>query len=191
MLEFGRRSPRRCDGVSRRDFLKIGTLGWGGLTLADAIRARALAAASGPGSASDRSVILIWLDGGPPQHETYDPKPNAPSEYRGPLRPIATAIPGVQFSELLPRQAALLELEDRLGKARTPDEARQMAIDLLQRELAVPDVRCEEIAERAASPAQAHAGHALEVPVMRSSKTLAGSTPASMRARRWASMPPS
>ena len=65
------------------------------------------------------------------------------------------------------RQAALLELEDRLGKARTPDEARQMAIDLLQRELAVPDVRCEEIAERAASPAQAHAGHALEVPVMR------------------------
>jgi hypothetical protein len=95
--------------VSRRDFLKIGTLGWGGLTLADALWARSHAAAAGSVAVPDRSVILIWLDGGPPQHETYDPKPDAPEEYRGPLKPIATVLPGVQVSELLPRHAQLLD----------------------------------------------------------------------------------
>jgi hypothetical protein len=53
-------------------------------------------------------VILIWLDGGPPQHETYDPKPQAPAEFRGPLKAIPTAVPGVQVSELLPEHARLL-----------------------------------------------------------------------------------
>jgi hypothetical protein len=95
--------------VSRRDFLKIGTLGWGGLTLADALRARSSAAETAGGSPPERSVILIWLDGGPPQHETYDPKPDAPSEYRGPLKPIATVLPGVQVSELLPRHAQIMD----------------------------------------------------------------------------------
>ena len=109
MLELASPSPRRCDGVSRRDFLKIGTVGWGGLTLADVLRARASAAADRTGAAPDRSVILIWLDGGPPQHETYDPKPDAPAEFRGPLKPISTVLPGVQVSELLPRHAQLLD----------------------------------------------------------------------------------
>ena len=54
-------------------------------------------------------MILIWLDGGPPQHETYDPKPDAPAEYRGPLKPISTVLPGVQVSELLPRHARILD----------------------------------------------------------------------------------
>ena len=54
-------------------------------------------------------MILIWLDGGPPQHETYDPKPDAPAEFRGPLKAISTSMPGVQVSELLPRQAQLLD----------------------------------------------------------------------------------
>ncbi len=110
MLDLTSPSPRRCDGVSRRDFLKIGALGWGGLTLADALRSRAQAAATGGGSTTpERSVILIWLDGGPPQHETYDPKPDAPAEYRGPLKPIATVLPGVQVSELLPRHARIMD----------------------------------------------------------------------------------
>jgi hypothetical protein len=109
MFELGSPSPRRCDGVNRRDFLKIGTLGWGGLTLADALRARAAAAGDRTGTASERSVIMIWLDGGPPQHETYDPKPDAPEEFRGPLKPISTVLPGVQVSELLPRHAQLLD----------------------------------------------------------------------------------
>ena len=109
MLELTSPSPRRCDGVSRRSFLKVGSLGLTGLTLADVLRARAFAAGGNGTSVSDRSVILIWLDGGPPQHETYDPKPEAPAEYRGPLKAIATALPGVQVSELLPNHARLLD----------------------------------------------------------------------------------
>jgi hypothetical protein len=109
MLELTSPSPRRCDGVSRRSFLKVGTLGVTGLTLADALRARSFASDRGGASAADRSVILIWLDGGPPQHETYDPKPDAPSEYRGPLKAISTALPGVQVSELLPNHARILD----------------------------------------------------------------------------------
>jgi Protein of unknown function (DUF1501) len=109
MLELTAPSPRRCDGVSRRSFLKVGSLGFTGLTLADALRVKANASASNGASVPERSVILIWLDGGPPQHETYDPKPNAPAEYRGPLKPISTAVPGVQVSELLPNHARLLD----------------------------------------------------------------------------------
>jgi hypothetical protein len=109
MFELTNPSPRRCDGLSRRGFLKIGTLGLGGLTLADALRARVCASASRAASAPERSVILIWLDGGPPQHETYDPKPDAPAEFRGPLKAIASALPGVQVCELLPIHARLLD----------------------------------------------------------------------------------
>jgi hypothetical protein len=109
MLEFTSRSPRRCDGVSRRGFLKIGSLGLAGLTLADVLRARALGSRAEGAPASERSVILIWLDGGPPQHETYDPKPEAPAEYRGPLKAISTAVPGALVSELLPNHARILD----------------------------------------------------------------------------------
>ncbi len=109
MLELTSSSPRRCDGVSRRGFLKVGSLGLAGLTLANALRASAAASGSSRTSVPERSVILIWLDGGPPQHETYDPKPDAPAEFRGPLKAISTAVPGVQVSELLPSHARLLD----------------------------------------------------------------------------------
>src|SRR5262249_34211433 len=107
MIEFGNPSSRPC-GMSRRGFLRIGALGFGGLSLADVFRATATASATGRASAPERSVILIWLDGGPPQHETYDPKPDAPAQFRGPLKPISTALPGVLVSELLPNHARLL-----------------------------------------------------------------------------------
>jgi hypothetical protein len=84
-------------------------LGLAGLTLTDALRVRACAEGSNGASVPDRSVILIWLDGGPPQHETYDPKPDAPAEFRGPLKAISTALPGVQVSELLPNHARHLD----------------------------------------------------------------------------------
>jgi uncharacterized protein (DUF1501 family) len=109
MLEFTSRSPRRCDGVSRRGFLKVGSLGFTGLTLAGALRARAFGPSGSGASDRAKSVILIWLDGGPPQHETYDPKPEAPDEFRGPLKAISTAVPGAQVSELLPNHARLLD----------------------------------------------------------------------------------
>jgi len=109
MLELTSPSPRRCDGLSRRGFLRVGALSFAGLSLADLLRAKARASAAGRAATPERSVILIWLDGGPPQHETYDPKPDAPAQFRGPLKPIPTALPGVLVSELLPNHARLLD----------------------------------------------------------------------------------
>ncbi len=57
----------------------------------------------------DLSVILVWLDGGPPQHETYDPKPDAPVEFRGPLNSIETCVPGIRISELFPQHAKMMD----------------------------------------------------------------------------------
>jgi hypothetical protein len=111
MLELMGPSFRCCAGVSRRTFLRAGFLGLAGLSLPDYLRARALARESGRPSAAGRdlSVILVWLDGGPPQHETYDPKPEAPVDFRGPLKAIDTSVPGVQVSELLPGHARLMD----------------------------------------------------------------------------------
>jgi hypothetical protein len=111
MLELIGPPFRCCDGVSRRNFLRAGFLGLAGMGLPDLLRARALADAAGrpapPGG--DLSVIVVWLDGGPPQHETYDPKPDAPVDFRGPLKAIDTRVPGLQVSELLPGHARLMD----------------------------------------------------------------------------------
>ena len=109
MLDLIRSTGRRCDGLSRRSFLQVGSVGLAGLTLADALRAKARAEGNTSRSLAERSVILIWLDGGPPQHETYDPKPDAPDQFRGPLKAISTRLPGVQVSELLPNHARLMD----------------------------------------------------------------------------------
>lgn len=91
--------------VSRRNFLRAGSLGVGGLTIADLLRLDA-AGAVRP-SAAGSSVILFWLSGGPGHMETWDPKPQAPAEYRGPFGAIETSVPGIQFGELMPEQARL------------------------------------------------------------------------------------
>ncbi len=91
---------RNCAGLSRHAALKVGALGFAGLTLPDLDRARA-----NTPSAKKKSVILVWLDGGPSQLETYDPKPDAPAEYRGPFGVCKTATPGVVVSELMPETA--------------------------------------------------------------------------------------
>ena len=91
-----------CDGISRRGLLRIGALGAAGLTLPRLLQAEA----TNGSRATGRSIICIHLDGGPPQHETIDPKPFAPVEIRGDLGPISTALPGVAIGELMPRVAA-------------------------------------------------------------------------------------
>jgi hypothetical protein len=96
-----------CDGLNRRGFVKAGLTGLAGLTLPDLLRLRAQAAAGGV--AKDTAVIFLELAGGPTQHETYDPKPAAPSEYRGPFGTIETSVPGVQFSELMTEQARIMD----------------------------------------------------------------------------------
>src|SRR5689334_4750576 len=96
-----------CPGpVSRREFLRLGMLGMGGLTLPDLFRLRAEASESKTAD-SDTSVIFVWMPGGPPHMEMYDLKPDAPSDYRGEFRPIPTNVPGMDISEHLPRHAKM------------------------------------------------------------------------------------
>jgi hypothetical protein len=97
-----------CDGISRRNLLRVGFLGLGGLTLPGLLRQRASAREAGQ-STKSTSVIFIELAGGPTQHETYDPKPRAPIEYRGPLGTVATSLPGVHFSEMMAHQAGIAD----------------------------------------------------------------------------------
>src|SRR6266508_3663835 len=89
---------RNCAGVSRRDFLQVGSLGVAGLTLPQVLRSRA-AATESQKPKKHKSVVLYWLDGGPTHFETYDPKPAAPAEYRGPLGAIKTNVEGILLSE--------------------------------------------------------------------------------------------
>jgi len=102
---------RLCDGVSRREILRVGGLSLGGLALPQLLAT----ARAGPRVSADptfgraKNVIFLFLAGGPPQHETFDPKPLAPAEIRGPFKPISTNIPGIQFCELLPRTAGLAD----------------------------------------------------------------------------------
>src|SRR5262245_25644655 len=95
------RGGRNCRGMTRRTALKAGFLGLCGLSLADLLRLRA----EGAAKSKDNAVILLWLDGGPSQLETYDPKPDAPAEYRGPYGSIQTNVPGIRLSETLPLHA--------------------------------------------------------------------------------------
>jgi hypothetical protein len=97
-----------CDRLSRRSFLRVGTLGLAGLTLADHLRLRAAAKQEGR-STRDTAVILVWLGGGPSHIDTYDLKPNAPSEIRGEFKPIKTNVSGIQISEHLPLGAKVMD----------------------------------------------------------------------------------
>ncbi len=101
MLNLGRLRTRTCQTrTSRRAFLQLGTLGAMGLSLADLL---ALRAASAPAQAAPaKAVIVLWLWGGPSHLDTFDLKPDAPAEYRGPFEPIATNVPGLNVCELLP-----------------------------------------------------------------------------------------
>jgi uncharacterized protein (DUF1501 family) len=102
MLTFHGQPVRHCDGVSRRGFLTAGALGLGGLTLADVLRGEARAGVR----SSRKAVILLHLDGGPPQMDLIDPKPDAPSEIRGEFKSLPTKIPGLHLTELMPQVAA-------------------------------------------------------------------------------------
>ncbi|HUP78269.1 MAG TPA: DUF1501 domain-containing protein [Pirellula sp.] len=100
--------------LSRRCFLQVGGLGVGGFALTDLMRLRAQGAIRP--SAAGSNVILFWLSGGPGHMETWDPKPQAPVEYRGPFGAIKTNVPGIQFGELMPEQA---RVADKLAVVRT------------------------------------------------------------------------
>src|SRR5262245_23968604 len=115
MLSILDQSASLADRVSRREWLRVGGLSALGISLPQLLRAGessprpaatpALAGDLGSTFGRAKNVIYLWLQGGPPQHETFDPKPEAPAEIRGPFKPIATNVPGIRFCELLPRTA--------------------------------------------------------------------------------------
>src|SRR4029077_17489114 len=110
MLNLLAPGARLCDGLSRREALRAGSLGLLGLSLPELLRSREAAAAarvpsSGKSYGKAKSCIILFLMGGPPQHSTWDPKPDAPAEIRGEFKPIATSVPGLTLSELMPRTA--------------------------------------------------------------------------------------
>ena len=114
-------SPRHvsplCNGMRRREFLQIGALGLGGITLSQLLAAESRAGTR----TSHKSVIMIYLVGGPPHQDMFDLKPDAPSEIAGPLRPIATNVPGIEICELFPQ---LAQRTDKLAIIRSLVEPR-------------------------------------------------------------------
>src|ERR1041384_765174 len=100
-LILNSRPTSNCEGVSRRALLKVGGLSFFGLALPELLQMRSAAAAS----AKAESVILLWCSGGPSHLDTFDPKPDAPSEIRGEFKAIDTNVAGIQLSDTLPNPA--------------------------------------------------------------------------------------
>jgi hypothetical protein len=99
---IGNTCHRTCDGFTRRDFLRVGALTVFGLTFGDFLKMKAY------GDAKDtkaKSVILLWMSGGPSHIDTWDPKPDAPEDYRGPFKAIETNVKGIFINEHLPLMA--------------------------------------------------------------------------------------
>src|SRR5437016_1330722 len=94
------RPEKSQDGVSRRELLRVGGLSALGLSLPMLLEAQARGSSNplrGSTFGQAKNVIFLWLQGGPPQHETFDPKPDAPVEIRGEFKPIQTNVPGIQI----------------------------------------------------------------------------------------------
>ncbi|MDB5351397.1 MAG: hypothetical protein JWN86_2644 [Planctomycetota bacterium] len=123
MLTLWGSKHRACDGISRRDFLRVGALGLGGITLADVLRLRATAGLSG----SPKAVIMVCLAGGPSHIDMYDLKPNATVDCRGDFKPIPTNVPGFDICELMPLQA---KIADKLALVRTVQFVEPMQHEL-------------------------------------------------------------
>ncbi|MCA9099778.1 MAG: DUF1501 domain-containing protein [Planctomycetales bacterium] len=107
-LQLTGRGRTCCDGLDRRRFLKAGFLGVAGLSLSDLLRREQAQAAAGR-PASGKSVILIWQHGGPSQLDTFDMKPLAPAEVRGPFQPVDTVVPGIRISDQMPHHAQVMD----------------------------------------------------------------------------------
>jgi hypothetical protein len=116
---------RLCDGLNRREWLRVGGLSVCGLSLPALLAAPRRASATGVEQAfgKAKSCIVLFLLGGPPQHETWDPKPDAPAEIRGEFKPIASSVPGLLVGELMPRTAHLADRVAVLRAVSTNDNA--------------------------------------------------------------------
>jgi hypothetical protein len=108
-ITLGRGRSRRCDGLSRRDVLRVGTIGALGLSLPQLLRLEAQAKSEKRGRTRAKSVLLVFLGGGLSHHDSFDLKPDAPAEIRGKYNPIDTVVPGLQVGELLPHMARVMD----------------------------------------------------------------------------------
>src|SRR5579884_2746013 len=124
-IELGR--YKDCDGVTRRDFLRVGALTAFGLTLPGLFQAQASAA---PGK-RDVACILLWMGGGPSHIDTFDPKPDAPQEIRGAFGAVPTNVKGIYLSEHLPRLAKQMDKFSILRSVTSPDGNHETATHYL------------------------------------------------------------
>ncbi len=125
MLRFPIGTSSDCQALSRRQFLQVGGVGAFGLSLSGLLRSQAMA---GDKSRKDVNCILLWMSGGPSHHDTFDPKPEARDGVRGDFKPIPTAVPGVHFSEHLPRLAGALK-QFALLRSLNPRQGAHSAAD--------------------------------------------------------------
>lgn len=106
MFTITGKSHRLCNGLTRRDVLRIGSMGVLGYTLADLLR---MQAASADPEGRARNIVMIHMSGGPSHVDTWDPKPDAPAEVRGEFKAIGTNVPGIRICELFPLQAKMMD----------------------------------------------------------------------------------
>ncbi|MEI8019198.1 MAG: DUF1501 domain-containing protein [Schlesneria sp.] len=130
MISFQSSGVSLCDGISRRELMRIGGLGACGLSLSHLLKSQPVQAVEStpnaiirPSTGKAKSCIVLFLMGGPPQHSTWDPKPHAPSEVRGQIGSIPTSIPNVRFSELMPKLAMRADKLAVLRAVSTNDNA--------------------------------------------------------------------
>src|SRR5688572_23405397 len=125
MLSFLGRNVSLCDGITRREALRVGGLAFTGLAWSDLFRNRATAAPKGTFGKA-KACIIVFNYGGPSHLDLWDLKPDAPAEVRGEFKPVATNVSGVSICEHLPRLAKLRSEERRVGKGcrcrRSPDD---------------------------------------------------------------------
>ena len=130
-IELGKHTD--CDGLSRRDFLRVGALTAFGLSMPGLLAAQAdtAKAATGAKAKRDVSIILLWMGGGPSQLETFDPKPDSPQEIRGPMGAIPTNVKGIHIGESLPKLAKQMHKYSILRSVTSPDGTHETATHYL------------------------------------------------------------
>jgi hypothetical protein len=133
LIEYGSYVDRTCDGLTRRQLLKIGTVGFLGLTLPDFLALRADAQASGAKKPKrEVSVIMLWMAGGPSHIDTFDPKPKADVSIKGPFGAIETNVPGIFLGEHLPKLARVMDKMAILRSVSHGDGAHERAEHYMQ-----------------------------------------------------------
>src|SRR5690242_11678389 len=124
MLDIDTGQHTDCDGITRKDFLRVGGLSALGLTLPGLLQAQADGAPLKAGSGAhprDTAIILLWMGGGPSHIDTFDPKPDATQEIRGPFKAIPTNVAGIQISEYLPKLSKQMDKFSIIRSVTSPD----------------------------------------------------------------------